>query len=161
MTLIYNFCKGCILTNMKKMKPLRLLIIALILIPFFGLSQTEKTESIVTHISSQHLFSINSLKHQPIDTLCKNGGSYSRGSNTETGELIRACQMTKSEDECLVVEYFYHENELIFILIGSDSRGQLDEVYIVNSEIIESTLAINQSSEYLNDGLNILEEFNR
>jgi hypothetical protein len=79
----------------------------------------------------------------------------------KTGELIRACQMTKSEDECLVVEYFYHENELIFILIGSDSRGQLDEVYIVNSEIIESTLAINQSSEYLNDGLNILEEFNR
>ena len=87
--------------------------------------------------------------------------SSGRCSDTESGWLINANEVSNTEDECMIVEYFFHEQELVFILIGSSITEKLDQIYISNSTIIKSTLNLNQSTEYLNNGLNILKEFKR
>lgn len=143
------------------MKLLKQILCIFHLIPILGISQS-KTDSIVDYISGIEIVSISSLKHQPIDSICKGFFVQSgRCSDTESGWLIHANEVSNTEDECMIVEYFFHEQELVFILIGSSITEKLDQIYISNSTIIKSTLNLNQSTEYLNNGLNILKEFKR
>ena len=141
-----------------KMKT-HLLILSILLLPYFGEAQATKTDSIVDYISSIELYSISSLKYLPIDSLCKGRESNGLGYNEETRELQYANHMTNINGVCSVTEYFYHRNALIFILIGSNEKKELDNIYVHNSQIESTSLNAEIANELVVKGMTILNEY--
>ncbi len=109
-------------------------------------SQVQRIDSIVHHLNSEGIVSIGSIKGNSIEELClcSEGQAYVG----QKDNLVYAQERIKNDLDCTVIDFYYVEMELVYVIHSTlkDQQISTTEIYLENGEIIlfEGDLKIQQ-----------------